>query len=588
MSSGVPILAAMAVLAAAAAPSLQPALARSQNFEVYAQGGAADARTILFGFERLHAYFLQQTGFRLDQRSRVRVIAFRSRAEYEAYRLRPAADAYYVGSENQDTIVMTAPADGDIHVAAHEYAHFVLRANSLDLPPWLNEGLAEVFAAVRVKGKGETKAADRELPARAGALRKRTWMPLGTLVTLPADSPLRERRDTSDVFYAESWALADLLTASPDYRPGFSGLVAALRGGVPSDRALVSTYGKPLEEITADLHAWVAKRRISAAALPAPGPNAEHPEISEVSPAGWRAVLADLLLITGKFQRAASAFEDLVREDPANPDFQAALATLALHQRDWARARQNWRRALDLGLHDADACYRYALLADAAGLPPADIRPALERAVAARPGFDNAHYLLAHLDNNTGRYESAVAHLKAMHTVGAARQFAYWTALSYALDELGRHEEAKAAATEARRHATTAEERARAAQLAEIADTDLAVRFARDGNGNSRLVTTRAPRDDPNWNPFIEPDDHIRRVEGKLRTVNCDGTSTSIVVENYAGWITLTIADPSRVQMRNAPAEFTCGPQPGNAVRVVYAVREGRNAAGVVRSMEFP
>lgn len=575
----------MLAVVAAAAPSIAPGFARSTNFEVYAQGGPSDARAILVGFERLHAYFAKQTGLRLDKPSRVRVIAFRSRAEYEPYQVRPGADAYYVGSESQDIIVMTTPADGEIRVAAHEYAHFVLRANNLALPPWLNEGLSECFATVRLNAR-EVRSG-RDMPARSRLLRNRVWMPLGVLVLLPADSPLREQRDKADLFYAESWALADMLTAAPNYRTRFSELIAALSSGAPSDQALAKTYSKSLDELAGDLRAWVEKRRVTPEALPEVATGMGAPEVFEVPFLTWRGVIAGLLLATNKFDRAEAAYQELARTAPKNAEYPASLAVIALHKRDLTAGRRYWQHALDLGLDDADACYHYALLADAAGLNVKDVRPALERAVTLRPDFDNAHYLLAQLDNNEGRYESAVAHLGAMKTVGAERQFRYWAALSYALDELGRHEEAKTAAFQARDHAATDEERARAIELAEIADTDMNVRFTRDAQGTSRLITTRVPRAEQNWNPFIEPDDRIQRVEGKLQAINCDGVETSLVVETGSSVVTLTIPDTSRVQIRHASGEFTCGPQPGNAVIVEYAMRDQGKSAGIVRGIEF-
>ncbi len=578
------VFAALAV-AASAAPAGSPGLARSANFEVFAQGGTGDARAILLGFERLHAYFARQTGLKLDKPSRVRVIAFRSREEYEPYQLRPAAAAYYVGSESRDTIVMTAPDDGEIHVAAHEYAHFVLRANNLALPPWLNEGLSECFSTVRLNPRGARSR--RDLAARSHLLLSRAWMPLGELVLLPADSPRREQRDTVDLFYAESWALADMLTAAPDYRPRFGELITALSSGVAGDRALTETFGKSLDEITGDLRGWVDRRRVTPETLPELVTGAVQAEVSEIPLGTWREVMAGLLLATNKLDRAEAAYVELARTDPKNPDYPASLAVIALHKRDWTGARRYWQHALGLGLDDADACYLYALQADAAGLTAADFRPALERAVVVRPDFDDAHYLLAHLDNNAGRYESAVAHLRAMRTVGAERQFSYWAALSYALDELGRHEEAKAAAIRARDHAATDEERARAIQLAEIADTDMTVRFTRDAEGNSRLITTRVPREEQNWNPFIEPGDQIQRLEGRLEAVNCEGSTTTLVVESSGRAVVLTIPDTSRVQVRNASGEFTCGPQPGNAVIVVYAVSAQEKNGGVVRGIEF-
>ena len=414
-------------------------------------------------------------------------------------------------------------------------------------------------------------------------------MPLSEIIALPADSPLRQQRDAVDLFYAESWALTDMLIVSPAYRPRFPELIAAVSSGVSSGEALPSLYGKPLDVVTTDLRSWVEQRLITPVTLPNVAPADLKAEVSVAAPLIWRSVLAELLLATSKLDRAQAAFEELAGDAPEHADFPAALAVIAVQKQDPGAARRYWQRALDLGIQDAAACYRYAVLADAAGLPADDVRPALERAVALQPEFDNAHFILAHLDNNAGRYESAVAHLRAMKKVTAARQFAYWAAMAYALSELGRRDEAKAAAIQAREHAATDEERAHANQLAEIADTNLNVRFTRDANGNPHLVTTRVPHDTQDWNPFIEPGDRIRRVEGNLRAVECEGPGPRLVVETRGGTVTLTIADPLRVQMLHAPGELTCGPQPRTAITVVYAQNESTNVNGdgLVRGVEF-
>lgn len=568
--------------------SANPGLARSSHFEVYAQAGPASAQSIALDFERLRAYFLQQTGLKPDNRPPVRVIAFRSRAEYLPYQLGPATDAYYVGADSRDTIVMTAPGDGDLRVAAHEYAHFVLHANGLELPPWLNEGLSELFSTVRLNGSGQR--GHPEPPPRAATLRNRAWIPVSELITLPVDSPLRQQPGSVDLFYAESWALTDMLANSPDYRSRFPDLVSALSSSrVTSDSALATIYGKPLDAIAADLRAWVDTRRITPTSLPDAPPAAAPLDVSETGPLIWQSVTADLLLAVGKLVQAAAAYDALAREAPSNPDFQAALSIIALEKHEWNAARQHWAHALEYGIQDATVCYQYAVRADAAGLPRDDVRPALERAVSLQPEFDNANYKLALLDNNAGQYESAVMHLRALHAVAPPRQFAYWSAMSYALSELGRRKEAEAAARAADEHAATPEEHARAAQLNDIANTEVNVRFSRDAEGNSKLITTRVPYNAQNWNPFIEPGDRIRRVDGTLREVECNGNALGFVLDTVSGRITLAIPDPLRVQMRNAPKEFTCGPQPNNRVTVVYALAEGLNSnrEGIVRGMEF-
>jgi hypothetical protein len=159
--------------------------------------------------------------------------------------------------------------------------------------------------------------------------------------------------------------------------------------------------------------------------------------------------------------------------------------------------------------------------------------------------------------------------------------------MSDALNSLDRHEEAEAAARTAAAHAATPAEKAYAAELAFMARTEVAVQAVPGAQGRPQMVTTRIPRRGADWNPFIEPQDDVRTMEGELREVDCSGPVTRIVVESAASRHALAIADPTRVQMRNAPEEFTCGPQTGLKVVVVYAAPRTAGAEAIVRGIEF-
>jgi hypothetical protein len=77
-------------------------------------------------------------------------------------------------------------------------------------------------------------------------------------------------------------------------------------------------------------------------------------------------------------------------------------------------------------------------------------------------------------------------------------------------------------------------------------------------------------------------------VEGVLRDIDCSGPVTRFIVNTANGPVTLAIPDPGHVQMRNAPTEFTCGPQQPAKVVVDYAESaSGARLVGLVRRMEF-
>ncbi len=554
-----------------AAPAPVWRVTRSPHFEIYSQTSDQRAREILLWFEQLRAFFEQQAGEKVNSSAPVRVIVFASEHEYEPYRLRSTADAYYVGSASQDYIVMGTGDPARFGLAAHEYAHLAMRTSGAQMPPWLKEGLAELFATLHIGEHGTELGGP--LPGRLRTLQTRAWMPLPDLLSLSEESHRHLERNAVDLFYAESWALTEMLALSPKYAPGFRTIL---------DRPTLDIAGA-----MRDLHEWVNQRKIPSIQLPAVITPPVRVDVSDVSPLASGLLLAQVLLAAGEFDRAEARFTALAQAAPDSPDISAGIGMIALHRGDREAARRAWKRAINEGIPDAQLCYNYAILADQAGLPAGDIRPALQRAVALEPNFDDAHYQLALLEKNAGHYDAAIEQFLAIRMMPDQRAYPYWLAMADAYNELGRRDEAQSAARHASEHATNAAERARAAQEIYIAQTDLGVQFARDAAGHLQLVTTRTPHQQSDWNPFIEPSDDIRRVQGTLREIDC-GQPTTIRVEDSGRIITLAIPDLQHVRMRHAPDEFVCGPQPPATVVIVdYARTQDGTTAGIVRGMDF-
>jgi tetratricopeptide (TPR) repeat protein len=565
-----------------AAPASPPwKLAQSEHFQVYSQSSEERSSSLLLWFEQLRAFFVAESGWTAGDSSPVRVIAFASPEEYRPYQLRALADAYYVGQGSRNYIVMATSGAHDFSMAAHEYAHLVLRAGGVRLPRWLSEGLAEFYSTVHVT---ERSAELGGLPpGRIQSLIRRPWMPLPKLLEATEELPLGQDRGAADLFYAQCWAMTEMLLRSPGYSPRFQELLATLNAGTPGLVALTKVYARSPDEITSDLRAWVERRRPPPLQLPGVDIGEIPVQVSDVPPLASRLLLADVLLTMSELERAEKRYRELVPEAPAEAS--AALGAIALRRGDSDGARREWKQAILQGVKDASLCYRYALLADQAGLPPDEIRPALERAIALQPVYDDARYQLALLEKNAGRYDRALDQFLAMQHIDGARAYPYWIALADTYNELGRREEAQAAAQRAAGHATTADERARAALESYIAQTDLGVQFTRDASGRAQLVTTRVPHAAEDWNPFVEAGDDLRSEPATLQEIDCSGAVIRLHLLAAGSPLTLQIPDPTRVQMRNAPPDFVCGPQGGKLVRVQYAV--SRNADGVLRGMEF-
>jgi len=557
-------------------------LAKSPNFEIYSQAGPDHARTTLLRFEQLRALFNQNRLFPLpqnpDPQPRIRVLEFRTAAQYKAVKLTPTADAYYSSAAGSDYIVMPLLAGNDFRIAAHEYAHFTLHAGLRKLPPWLNEGLAEIYSTVTLTPSRSEWGGS--IPARADTLHSSPWLPAAVLFA-PA-RPAQETRAQAAIFYAESWALADLLTSAPAYAPRFHEFADRLSRGIPSAAALTDIYGKSPGRILADTRDWMRHGASPKRQLPAPAESTYPIEVTPVSEWQTKAVLADLLLTNGDPARARQLYRDLLRQRPNDPNLLASLGTVALRIGDREEAIAHWQAALNHGLEDASLSYRYALLADQMNLPPNQIAQALERTVALRPGFDEARFRLAQLHSNQCDYRAALTQLQAIQAIPPARAFSYWSAVATARTQLGNRPEAEAAAAHAIQFAANPEERARAADLAYIVQTDLSVQFTRDAHGNPQLTTTRIPHGSTTANPFIEQNDRIRTIQGNLDEVQCtDGKLIAFRLQSPEGPLTLSVPDPTHIQIRNGPTEFTCGPQTPTKVKAEYTNE------GILRGLEF-
>jgi tetratricopeptide (TPR) repeat protein len=514
------------------------------------------------------------------------VIGFESPKEYAAFRLRPSADAYFIGGDAWNYIVMPKLSSEEFGVAAHEYGHLVMHALGLRLPLWLAEGIAEILSSVRIGERDCLIGGD--LPARTQCLRQRRWIPLQRLFSSGEYSQVPADRHEADLFYSESWALAHMLVFSPSYVTRFSQLLEALASGRSDVDLLTQIYGKPLDTITADLHRWMQRPRpgVTLTGIPI---TSQQVQISDLSSFDSRLMTADLLFACAEWDRAEAEYGELARQHPANAMVAAALGNTAFRKGDRSRAREQWKQAMQLGIRDAMLCYQYAILADDAGVPADEISQILQRAIELKPEFDNARYKLGLLENNRGQYAEALEQFRAMRSVFAGRAYAYWAAVATALTETDQRQEAKEAAAKAMAYATNADERASASQLAYVAGTDLTVRFSRDPKGNLQMVTARKPHGSDDWNPFVEPSDRIINLLGRIRRVECvAGKITAFRVESASGAVQVALPDPSHVLIRGGTPEFVCDAEDGREVAIQYAAfADQSSTTGILRGMEF-
>jgi TonB family protein len=233
---------------------------RSPHFDIYTSGNEQRAQVVITYFEGIRTFFRTWLGVKRDD-SRVDIVAFTSKAEFADHRPKEFAAAYYYGTPNQDYIVL-----GDItdppQVMAHEYVHLLVRHAGLRLPPWLNEGFAEVYSAVQPAEAWALVGGD--IPSRHDTLKKQPWVPLSTILNADERSPYYNESAKAAILYSEGWALTHMLALTPEYGQKFRDFVFSINNQLSSDGALTRTYHKSIASIESDLIAYVQEGNFRA------------------------------------------------------------------------------------------------------------------------------------------------------------------------------------------------------------------------------------------------------------------------------------------------------------------------------------
>jgi tetratricopeptide (TPR) repeat protein len=385
--------------------------ARSPHFTVVTDAGEPEAARLVLRFERLRAVFgrLWPTA-RMTGRAMVIVAPRRSG------RMAALLPAEWTRSDSSHPAgVMVAGPDriylavGDDEraifpgsVATHEFVHALVESNLPWAPIWLNEGLAEFFAAGRATGEPATFGLPH--PAHLSVLRQARWLPLEAVLTASRGAPMVTARETSTIFYAEAWALTHYLKLGEGGRHAaslttFTALVAR---GSPLLEASQEAFGN-LDVLERRLRAYVRGETFFDARLPpaAPGPD---PAVATAALQEWQAalVLGDLLAHVDRLDDAERLIGIAIDLREASSECWERRALVAMLRQQLAEARAAAEKALALDPSRPLAHYLrgVALLASADGLTRQSTSEAefeLRRAIAGAPWLAPAYTTLGGL-----------------------------------------------------------------------------------------------------------------------------------------------------------------------------------------------
>jgi len=573
-------LCALAVFPAAASPPPRWLKIESPNFELFTTAGQRDGREVARHFEQVRAFFVDVMRLPANGATPVRIVFFRSGKEYAPYAPNDFADAFYLGAEDRDYIVMKSLPRDQFPMAVHEYIHLLVKHSGIDAPVWFNEGLAELYSNLKPLG-GKIQVGGLIEPHFV-LLQHAKWIDLATLLAARHDSPLYNEKLRAGMFYAESWALVHMLYLGSDYQASLPAFLKALKSGVPTPEIFAKVYGKSVPRVQQDLQSYLRGAAFNSSLFNASlSKEVDTADVSVSNNLEAGLVLAEILANTrAKAAEARQLYTLLARDHPRDWRVELGLARLSLRERQRPEAAAHYARAVDLGSTNARMYLDYGRLLRAAD-QRAEAVAILKRATEIDPENPDARLELAFACVLNDQHAEALAQFLLVKQVTPERAFEYFHAMAYSYYRLDRKPEARDAAVKCRTFAKSSQEMERADQLLTALNTALKIDIDNDDD------------DDDDEEPATVGDhaDDLAVAEGTLRQLDCLDGKIRIRIGVGAEAIAFALLDLDSIVIKeHAPMNFTCGPQKPRRIRIEYQANPGAmpGTVGVVRTIAFP
>lgn len=558
----------------------------SPHFEMYTTAGERSAKSTISYFEQVRSFFAQTMPHPPEEPVRVRIVAFNSMKEYEPYRFNEFATAYYRSTADHDYIVMSQTGADSFPTAVHEYVHLVVQHSKLQFPPWLNEGVAELYSTL--KPMGDKILVGSLIAGRHHALLQDKWVPLATIMGAGHDSAYYNEKDKAGSLYNEGWALTHMLALSPDYRLKFSQVLRSISSGTPSADALEQIYGKPLHTIENDLVGYLRGERFQGALIPAKLEKiGDELSAKPADDLDVKLLLAELGDLPSKEDATRKALEELIAANPNRAEAHIALAYLDWRQKRSSEAREHFAKAFELGSRNPRMLWDYGRMAESTDA--AKSTQALRELLTQEPDRLEVRLELASLQLRSHAAKETLQILAPVKKVTPEEAPRLLTLLAYANLEAGDREMARNAAEQLKKVSTNPEDRNQADHVLQFIEASRpgAPKPALALVENDATPVLRHRDEAPEAKPVVRRPSFT----GSFVELQC-GEPTKVVMETAEGKKLLLIEDPTKLLVNGKSGEtvdLSCGSQKPVRIRIEFDP-PGSNRPGIdglVRVIHF-
>ena len=497
------------------------------------------------------------------------------------------AAGYFISRRDANYVTINAQSDqAALRIVFHEYAHFLVRNTTGDMPVWANEGLAGFYETFedRQGGKGAMIGLPHE--SHLALLQNATLMPLPELMAVDHSSPVYNEGNRRGVFYAESWALMHyLMMGSPIRAAQLRDYLVRVKEGLEPEQAFREAFSQDVDRLEGELREYI--RNFSFPVLrvefdeKVTGAGVGRGEAMDEVDAS--AYLADLLSNLDRVDEARARLQKLVAINPTSARAVGALGLLHLKDSKIDEALPLLERAATLDPADGavqrawgNALYARSLepTADDATAAAAltSARSALNRAVDLSPRDADTLAMLGRLESDaadharaTTLFERAVSaaptqkRYRLMLAESLVHQQEYARATTYLGPLLAgsTDPELKEAARNLLGFIADRTRRNAEASATSAAGANATVPSAPAG----RRPTATGGRFIPDFRP-VGPEE--RRVLGMLTSIDCPSGSIVLVIEADGTALRIGAAGFANVAFityrKTSPGAAACGP----------------------------
>ncbi|NNE68190.1 MAG: tetratricopeptide repeat protein [Pyrinomonadaceae bacterium] len=604
---------------------------RSDNFHLIGNAPSSEIGEVAVRMEQFREAFGRLfPKIALQETVDTKVIVFRDVASFKPFLpKRPdgtpdeGIGGYFLTSESANYIALTT-AHGKqttYETIFHEYVHHLLNNNfdRSDIPPWLNEGLAEYYSTMEVKDREVLLGNLRQ--DHLYYLKRSELIPLKDFFAVDNYSLHKNGDHSRTIFYAQAWALIHYL-ASKNRLSNLSVLISASQSGEDSEKVFRRAFGVDFGEMELILGNYVKQKRFDRLIADIKvKPVTEHRlSISDLPEASALADLGSLLFHHGELVGAEKYLKQSLAKNPDQPIANTSMGLLRLKQGKYDLAESFLKRAVASDAKDYYVYYSYAFVLSRStmddngfvmGYPPQTakrIRDAIGTAIKLRPEFVPSYNLLAFVNLATGEdLAGAASQLRRVLKLQPGNETAYLT-LAQVYLRLKRFDEAERIATSIYNSTASPEQRATAqsvldnlkrfrdiearnerARNARRGDSDFGFTIVRNDLTEKEIERIAAEREISVMNrSLIETVTGERRILGYIRSVRCNGRKITYMIEGKDGReITLRSDGFQNLKLRSlskdtAGINFECG----SGFSEVLAVLN-YTSSGLVKAISF-